>query len=99
MPNYDYRCQRCGWTQEEYHSMSEDPLITCAVCGKVGMVRKPSLSANFIPPCDSGWEGENKGRGRYIGGIGRRQDPQSYCRSRSEAIEKVKRQGKCYELG
>jgi putative FmdB family regulatory protein len=31
---YDYHCYDCDRTQEEYHSIKEDPEILCEVCGK-----------------------------------------------------------------
>jgi putative FmdB family regulatory protein len=33
MPIYEYRCQN-GHTFEVFHSMSDDPVTNCEVCGK-----------------------------------------------------------------
>ena len=32
MPRYVYECQKCGSSHDEFHSMSEDPLIKCSKC-------------------------------------------------------------------
>lgn len=47
---------------------------------------------------DMGWEQENNGRGRYISQLQRTpgpegSDPQAFCRSQGEIIEKAKRRG------
>lgn len=34
MPTYDYQCTECGYTFEEYQSITEDPLEKCPECGK-----------------------------------------------------------------
>jgi hypothetical protein len=45
------------------------------------------------PPKDSGWESENGGRGRYIGQLGKPNDPKCYHRSVASAKEEARRQG------
>jgi putative FmdB family regulatory protein len=39
MPTYDYRCDACGYTFEEFQSFSEQPLKKCPHCGKKKLVR------------------------------------------------------------
>jgi putative FmdB family regulatory protein len=34
MPNYDYRCDNCGFEQEIFQRISEDAITTCPNCGK-----------------------------------------------------------------
>ncbi len=38
MPTYEYACTECGAHVEVVQSMSDAPLVTCAVCG--GRLRK-----------------------------------------------------------
>jgi putative FmdB family regulatory protein len=33
MPNYDYRCPKCGTVKNAFHGMNESPLVKCD-CGK-----------------------------------------------------------------
>lgn len=33
MPNYDYRCENCGFEQEIFQRISEDAITTCPNCG------------------------------------------------------------------
>lgn len=42
MPTYDYHCDKCGNTQEEFHSMNSTPEITC-LCGE-------KMKKMFSPP-------------------------------------------------
>ena len=39
MPTYDYRCDSCGHTFEEYQSFSDELLKKCPQCGKKKLVR------------------------------------------------------------
>ncbi len=34
MPNYDYECSACGYTFEEFQSMTDAKLVKCPKCGK-----------------------------------------------------------------
>lgn len=34
MPTYEYRCEACNHTFEEFQSMFEEPLQKCPQCGK-----------------------------------------------------------------
>ena len=34
MPTYDYKCDACEHTWEEFHSMSIEPTKKCPTCGK-----------------------------------------------------------------
>lgn len=33
MPNYDYKCQKCGHVFEEFQNMTDEPLKECPECG------------------------------------------------------------------
>ena len=39
MPTYEYECEGCGHTLEEYQSFTEDPLKKCPACGKKKLQR------------------------------------------------------------
>lgn len=94
MPTYDYHCPRCKRTHEQVHPMLAAP-DGCPHCG-FASVQKAFLHAPRVKVPDSGWQAENNGRGRYIGQLAARpdvDDPNAYCRSQAEAIEKAKRQG------
>lgn len=39
MPTYDYQCQDCGYSFEEFQSMSDDSLTTCPSCSKEELKR------------------------------------------------------------
>jgi putative FmdB family regulatory protein len=39
MPTYDYRCDACQHTFEEFQSFSEEPLKKCPACGKKKLQR------------------------------------------------------------
>ncbi|XDD49256.1 FmdB family zinc ribbon protein [Leptospira sp. WS92.C1] len=38
MPTYDYKCKACGQIFEHFHSMKDDPIKDCLLCGKKGEV-------------------------------------------------------------
>ena len=48
MPTYDYRCDACGHTFEEFQSFSEAPLKKCPACGKKKLVRLFGTGAGVI---------------------------------------------------
>ena len=48
---YDYKCTVCGHVQEEKHAITDNPVITCEVCGCVA-TRVISGGAGFL------WQGE-----------------------------------------
>jgi putative FmdB family regulatory protein len=48
MPTYDYRCDACGHTFEEFQSFSEEPLKKCPACGKKKLVRLFGTGAGVI---------------------------------------------------
>ena len=47
MPTYDYYCQTCDITKEDFHSMKENPEIKCDICCNV-MKKIISGDASFI---------------------------------------------------
>jgi putative FmdB family regulatory protein len=95
MPSYDYVCEECHATHEEFHRMADAPLIKCLLCG--GSCHKAPVLGQFIFPADANWHGENNGKGKYISGLGRTSDRDAYCTSLSQAEEKAKRKGLSYE--
>jgi putative FmdB family regulatory protein len=48
MPTYDYRCDACDHTFEEFQSFSEEPLKKCPQCGKKKLVRLFGTGAGVI---------------------------------------------------
>jgi putative FmdB family regulatory protein len=96
MPSYQYQCMACAHEQEEFHRMSEVPSIRCNACGD--LCHKMPVLGQFIYPADATWHGENNGKGKYISGLGRKNDPDSYATSLTAAKEKAKRKGLSYEL-
>ena len=53
MPTYDYTCQSCGHTQEEFHPISSTPDVRCQECG--GACDKAfTVNDNFLLKGD-GW--------------------------------------------
>ncbi len=40
MPTYDYKCKACGQTFEQFHSMKDEPVKDCFLCGKKGEVER-----------------------------------------------------------
>ncbi len=45
MPTYDYRCEACGHTFEEFQSMTAAPLTDCPNCHKPTVKRMMSSGA------------------------------------------------------
>lgn len=98
MPLYDYECQNCKTVTEFMHSMRETSVPCCPACSSRKMAKLISRITFKVP--DSGWEYENNGRGRFITQIAKREgngydenDPNAFCRSQREAIDKAKAQG------
>lgn len=48
MPTYDYRCDACGHTFEEFQTMSAKPLRKCPKCAKLKLTRLIGTGAGFI---------------------------------------------------
>jgi putative FmdB family regulatory protein len=40
MPTYEYQCQKCGHTFEEFQSIKAEPLVKCTKKGCRGKVRR-----------------------------------------------------------
>lgn len=47
MPTFDYQCGKCGNVQEEFHSISATPKISCSECGS-GCDKIFTPSGNFV---------------------------------------------------
>lgn len=43
MPLYDYICEACGLSSEEYESIHAEPQTVCPVCGEAQFHRVPSV--------------------------------------------------------
>ena len=56
MPNYDYHCTNCGFTEEISQRMSENALTTCPNCGKETFERAITGGAGVL----------YKGEGWYV---------------------------------
>src|SRR4051812_28189700 len=48
MPTYDYRCDACGHTFEEFQSMNDKPMKKCPQCKKQKLVRLFGTGAAVI---------------------------------------------------
>jgi putative FmdB family regulatory protein len=49
MPTYEYECEKCGFTFEEYQSINAEPLKTCKKEGCDGTVKRLfSAGAGFL---------------------------------------------------
>jgi len=48
MPTYDYRCNACEHTFEEFQMMSEAVLKKCPECGKLKLERLIGTGAGFV---------------------------------------------------
>lgn len=48
MPTYDYACQACGHTFEEFQMMSEPLLRECPECGEPKLERLIGGGAGFV---------------------------------------------------
>lgn len=48
MPTYEYACPKCGYTFEQFQSMSEAPLKKCPKCKKTGVKRLIGGGAGLI---------------------------------------------------
>jgi putative FmdB family regulatory protein len=48
MPTYDYRCDGCDHTFEEFQSFSDKPLKKCPECGKPKLQRLFGTGAGII---------------------------------------------------
>ena len=48
MPTYDYRCNACGHSFEEFQMMSDGVLRKCPECGKLKLERLIGPGAGFV---------------------------------------------------
>lgn len=48
MPTYDYQCQACGHTFDEFQSITSSPLRKCPSCGKLKLKRLIGTGAGII---------------------------------------------------
>ena len=56
MPNYDYHCSNCGYSEEIFQRMSDPALTTCPNCGKETFMRAITGGAGVL----------YKGEGWYV---------------------------------
>ncbi len=62
MPNYDYKCTKCGHRFEQFQGINDEPVKLCPNCG--GEVRRVIRSAGLI----------FKGSGFYINDYSRKKN-------------------------
>jgi len=48
MPTYDYKCEQCGHTFEQFQSITAAPLKKCPSCGKPKLKRLMGTGAGLI---------------------------------------------------
>ena len=48
MPTYDYRCNACGHTFEEFQMMSDRVMRKCPECGRLKLERLIGSGAGFV---------------------------------------------------
>ncbi|MCU0723779.1 MAG: zinc ribbon domain-containing protein [Planctomycetes bacterium] len=48
MPTYDYECEGCGHSFEEFQSITANPLRKCPACGKNALHRLIGCGAGVI---------------------------------------------------
>ena len=48
MPTYQYQCTSCGHRLEEFHSITEPPLLRCPECNTDNLVRVIGTGAGLI---------------------------------------------------
>jgi putative FmdB family regulatory protein len=48
MPTYEYACQKCDHTFEQFQSMRDEPLTRCPSCGKKALKRLVGGGAGLI---------------------------------------------------
>ena len=61
MPTYEYECKGCGYSFEVFQAMSDEPLKTCARCGKE--VRRLIFGGAGVIFKGSGFYVTDKGKG------------------------------------
>lgn len=101
MPLYDGNCLTCG-TVEILKGMNDPWPEKCPRCKGRSFTRIFGTAVAFHAPCDSGWEQENNGMGKWMPQLGTRYldphtktklNPDAYAKSRAEAIEKFQKRG------
>lgn len=84
MPNYDYKCEKCGAVYEISHAFDERPRKTCLADSCDGRLRRV-----FSPPTiifkGSGWHVTDYGRGN--GRNDKSKSPTESAEKAKEAIE------------
>jgi len=65
MPTYEYECTKCGYNFEVFQAMSDEPIKTCAKCGKE--VRRLILGGAGVIFKGSGFYVTDKAAGKAAG--------------------------------
>lgn len=73
MPTYEYECDACGYTFEEFQAMSAQPLKKCPKCAKNKLTRLIGAGAGII----------FKGSGFYETDYKRKDQPKPASESKS----------------
>jgi putative FmdB family regulatory protein len=101
MPNYEAVCSTCAH-EFEYFSLirNRDQVPECTHCKSKKTVREMRTTASVR--MDNDFSSENNGRGRYMDQLARvnsdgntykKNDPEAYCTSQSQALEKCRKRG------
>ena len=77
MPTYEYECTSCGHNFEVFQAMSDEPLKTCAKCGK--KVRRLIFGGAGVIFKGSGFYVTDKaaGKGKAAASAGKETKPES----------------------
>jgi len=75
MPTYEYECKSCGHSFEVFQAMSDEPLKTCAKCGKE--VRRLIFGGAGVIFKGSGFYVTDKGKAAPDGNAAKAAKPES----------------------
>lgn len=64
MPTYEYECESCGHSFEEFQYMSDKPLRKCPQCGKAKLTRLIGSGAGIIFKGSGFYETDYKRKGQ-----------------------------------
>jgi putative FmdB family regulatory protein len=101
MPNYEATCSTCTYAFDYYSSVKDrEQVPECPHCSSKHTIREFRTTAPVR--MDKDFSSENNGRGRYIDQLARvnpdghsyqQNDPEAYCTSQSDALEKCRKRG------
>ena len=101
MPLYEAKCSSCTHAFDYFAFIREcNDVPECPLCHNEKTVKEIRTPAPF--KMDHDFSAENKGRGRYIdqlaqansdGSTYKQNDPDAYCTSQAQALEKCRKRG------